>query len=96
MVGRRTDGSQLGHGNRPGPANEAGQTVSFSVVGNTKPDLFSVAPSVSPSGRLTYTPSCALSGTATITLKLSDNGGTANGGVNSSVLKPSPISVRFP
>ena len=30
-----------------GPANEAGQTVHFNIVGNTNSSLFSVAPAVS-------------------------------------------------
>ena len=39
-----------------GPADEAGQTLTFSVTGNTNPTLFSVAPAVDATGRLTYTP----------------------------------------
>jgi VCBS repeat-containing protein len=67
----------------PGPTDEAGQIVSFSVVGNTNPALFSGGPSVSAStGTLTYTVASGVSGSSTITLRLTDNGGTANGGVN--------------
>ncbi|MEO8381418.1 MAG: Ig-like domain-containing protein, partial [Acidobacteriota bacterium] len=58
----------------PGPADEAGQTVFFSVSGNTNPSLFSVAPAVSPTGVLTYTPAPDANGTATLTLVLTDNG----------------------
>ncbi|MGH3996646.1 MAG: Ig-like domain-containing protein [Pseudonocardiaceae bacterium] len=61
----------------PGPADESGQTVSFSATGNTNPSLFSAGPSVSPTGVLTYTPAADANGTATITLTLSDDGGTA-------------------
>jgi VCBS repeat-containing protein len=58
----------------PGPADEAGQTVSFAVTGNTNAALFSVLPSVSPTGVLSYTPAADAFGVATITLTLSDNG----------------------
>src|SRR6185295_14857599 len=39
---------------------------------------------ISPSGVLTFTPAPNASGTATVTVSLSDNGGTANGGVDTS------------
>ncbi len=59
----------------PGPTDESGQTVSFSVTGNTNPSLFSAPPAISSSGVLTYTPAANAFGSATITLILSDNGG---------------------
>src|SRR4029453_13551327 len=68
----------------PGPPEEAGQTVTFTVTGNTNAALFSAGPLVSPTGSLTYPPATNVSGTATITLALLDNGGTANGGVDTS------------
>jgi hypothetical protein len=67
-----------------GPADESGQTVSFQVVANTNPGLFTVVPAISPTGTLTYTPAANMAGTATITINLQDNGGTANGGQNTS------------
>lgn len=57
-----------------GPPDEAGQTLTFNVTGNTNAALFSAAPAVSPTGVLTYTPAPNANGTATITLTLSDNG----------------------
>jgi hypothetical protein len=66
-----------------GPADESSQTLTFTVTNNTNAALFAVAPSVDPTtGTLTYTPAANASGTATITLELSDDGGTANGGVD--------------
>ncbi|MBS0660779.1 MAG: hypothetical protein JSR82_21380 [Verrucomicrobia bacterium] len=65
-----------------GPANESGQTLTFSVVANSNPSLFVVPPSVALDGTLSYTPAAHRFGTATITLRLEDNGGTANGGQN--------------
>ncbi|MFO1351233.1 MAG: Ig-like domain-containing protein [Gammaproteobacteria bacterium] len=76
-----------------GPADEAGQTLTFTVTGNTNAALFSVAPAVSPTGRLTYTPAPNANGTATITLTLQDSGGTANGGVNTSAPQSFTITV---
>ena len=67
-----------------GPADEAGQTLTFNVTGNTNTALFSAGPAVSSTGTLTYTLAPSVAGTATITLTLSDNGGTANGGVDTS------------
>ena len=68
----------------PGPSNESGQTVSFTITGNTNPNLFSVLPAVSSDGTLTYRPDPSSGGTAAITLVLQDNGGTANGGFDKS------------
>jgi hypothetical protein len=76
-----------------GPADESGQTLSFTVTGNTNPTLFSAEPAVSPSGTLTYTPAANANGTATVTLTLSDNGGTANGGVDTSASQTFTITV---
>ncbi|MFN7938359.1 MAG: Ig-like domain-containing protein [Bryobacteraceae bacterium] len=77
-----------------GPANESGQTVSFSISGNTNAALFSAGPAVSPTGVLTYTPAANTSGTATITLSVADNGGTANGGVDTSSTQTFVITVN--
>jgi hypothetical protein len=68
----------------PGPANESAQTVSFQVVGNDNTALFSVLPAIDSLGQLTFTPVGGATGTANITLNLRDNGGIANGGVDTS------------
>ncbi|MFN7985947.1 MAG: Ig-like domain-containing protein [Thermoanaerobaculia bacterium] len=77
----------------PGPASESGQTVTFVVTGNTNPSLFSAGPAVSPAGVLTYTPAPNANGSATITIVLQDNGGTANGGVDTSAAQTFVITV---
>ncbi len=77
----------------PGPPHEAGQIVTFVVTGNTNPALFSLAPQVTPTGTLTYTPAANVNGSATITLVLMDNGGTANGGVDTSAPQSVTIAV---
>ncbi|HEV8448318.1 MAG TPA: Ig-like domain-containing protein [Gemmatimonadaceae bacterium] len=76
-----------------GPADEAGQTLTFVVTGNSNPGLFSAAPVVNANGALTYTPAANANGSATITLKLTDNGGTANGGVDASGEQTFAINV---
>jgi len=77
----------------PGPTNEAGQTLSFQVVNNSNPSLFSVGPAITPSGTLTFTPAAGMSGSALITLALMDNGGTANGGDDTSDTQTFNINV---
>ena len=79
-----------------GPADEAGQLLTFSVTGNTNPALFSVAPAVSASGVLSFTPVVNAFGIASVTLQLQDNGGTANGGVDTSAPQTFTIEVTSP
>ena len=67
----------------PGPANESSQTFAFAVTTDNDA-MFSVLPSVAADGTLRYTAAPNAFGTATITVTLADNGGTANGGVDTS------------
>ncbi|NUQ61803.1 MAG: tandem-95 repeat protein [Pirellulales bacterium] len=66
-----------------GPANEAGQTLAFSLA-TDNPAFFAVLPSIDPGGTLTYAPAPNAFGAATVTVRLNDNGGTANGGADTS------------
>ncbi|GAB4212592.1 MAG: hypothetical protein OHK0022_48640 [Roseiflexaceae bacterium] len=75
----------------PGPADEASQTVAFNVTNNTNPTLFSAGPAIAPDGTLTFTPAPNANGFADITVVLQDNGGTANGGVDTSA----PVTFRI-
>ena len=68
--------------------------MSFTTT-NTNNALFSVQPAVSPTGTLTYTPS-ANTGTATVSVRITDNGGTANGGVNQSAIQTFTITITSP
>ena len=63
-----------------GPADESSQTLTFAIVSNNNPGLFSTQPSVSSAGTLSFVPNTNVSGTASISIELMDNGGTANGG----------------
>src|SRR5581483_7372705 len=67
-----------------GPANESAQTLSTSAVVD-HPEYFDLAgqPTVDAAGTLSYTPAAGAYGTATVTLTVSDDGGTANGGQDS-------------
>jgi CARDB len=70
----------------PGP-EEASQTLSY-LVTNTNNGLFSVQPSISPTGTLTFTPlAMASAGTATVSVQVRDSGGTTDGGVNTSAVQ---------
>jgi hypothetical protein len=76
----------------PGPPDEAGQTVSFSLQSNNT-GLFQVQPAVDSAGTLTFTPSATTSGVATITITAQDNGGTANGGLDTSPSQTFQIAI---
>ena len=76
----------------PGPGNESGQSVSFTVTTN-KPGLFSAGPAVSPTGTLTFTPAPNSAGVATVTVRGVDDGGTAHGGQNASAPQTFTITI---
>src|SRR5215211_6234884 len=61
--------------------NESGQQLTFEVT-NDNNGLFAAGgqPSVAPNGTLTYIPAADKNGSATVTIKAKDSGGTANGG----------------
>jgi hypothetical protein len=77
-----------------GPANESDQTLNFQVS-NTNNSLFSAQPAVSANGTLTYTPATGAIGNATVTVTLKDNGGTANGGIDTSAAQTFKITVKY-
>jgi hypothetical protein len=59
----------------PGAPNEASQELTFNVS-NDNNALFSQQPAIDPAtGDLTYTPAADMSGSATVTVQLQDNGG---------------------
>ncbi|MBZ0136588.1 MAG: tandem-95 repeat protein [Planctomycetes bacterium] len=63
-----------------GPADESSQVLTFNITGNTNAALFSVQPSVTGAGTLTFTPNLNVAGTTSISLRLMDNGGVVNAG----------------
>ena len=77
-----------------GPADESAQTLTFIVTNNTNAALFSAG----AGGRVerqadVHAGGRTRSGRATVTLRLDDNGGTANGGVNQSPTQTFSITV---
>ncbi|HEX5175660.1 MAG TPA: hypothetical protein VFV83_01450, partial [Chthoniobacteraceae bacterium] len=79
-------------GIRAGAANESGQTVTF-LVSNDHPQLFAAPPAIQPDGTLTFTSAPDLSGSAMVTVRARDDGGTANGGVDTSAIQTFLITV---
>jgi hypothetical protein len=73
---------------------DSGQAVNFIVTNNTNTALFSTQPAISPTGTLTYTPAANATGAATITITLHDDGGTANGGQDTSAPQTFTITVN--
>ncbi|MCB9893539.1 MAG: tandem-95 repeat protein [Planctomycetes bacterium] len=80
-----------------GPVDEDSpiqSTQSYIVNVLTNAALFSTPPAVSVAGDLTYTPAADAFGTATFEVMLVDDGGTANGGVNTSAPQTFTITVN--
>ncbi len=75
-----------------GPAGDAGRTVTF-LVSVDNPSLFAAGPDIDPEGNLHYTPASNMNGEATISVRLQDDGGTANGGRDTSAVQTFSITV---
>src|SRR5262249_8612643 len=84
-----------------GAADESGQTLNFVVnnisysssVYNTNATFFTTLPTISPTGTLSYQTAPNANGSATVTIVLHDNGGTANGGSDTSASQTFVINV---
>jgi hypothetical protein len=77
-----------------GPSDESSQALNF-IVSNNNNGLFTAGgqPAVSSTGSLTYTLAANANGSATVSVSLHDNGGTANGGVDTSAVQTFTITV---
>jgi len=75
-----------------GPPNESSQRASL-VVTTDKPGLFQVPPAISSDGTLTYTPRLLGLGVATVNVYAVDDGGTANGGADTSPQQTFTITI---
>jgi hypothetical protein len=77
-----------------GPANENGQRMTFEVT-NDNNDLFASGgqPAIDASGMLTYEAAPNANGSATVSVKLHDDGGRANGGQDESAEQTFTIDV---
>jgi hypothetical protein len=77
-----------------GSPNEAGQKLTFTVTNNNN-GLFAVQPVLGTNGTLTFTPAANSNGVATVTVVLKDDGGTTNGGHDTSAPQIFTITVRL-
>jgi hypothetical protein len=77
----------------PGARSEAGQTIQFEVS-TDHPELFAAQPAIGGDGTLRYTPARDANGTAVVTVRAEDNGGTANGGTDTSDPNRFTITIR--
>ncbi|MCX7422381.1 MAG: tandem-95 repeat protein, partial [Planctomycetia bacterium] len=75
-----------------GATNESAQTLSF-LVTNDNAALFKTAPAISATGVLTYTLNPNANGVANVSVKIKDDGGVANGGVDTSAAQVFAINV---
>ena len=71
---------------------ETAQNLTFSVTA-ADTTLFSVQPAVDAAGQLSYTPAADENGSTTVTVSLSDDGGTANGGTDTSADQTFTITI---
>lgn len=75
-----------------GPADETAQTVTFGVTSDNI-SLFGAQPAVDADGSLRFTPAAGANGSATVTVTLQDDGGTANGGIDTSAPQLFAIAI---
>jgi len=75
-----------------GAPDESAQLLIFTVV-NDNNGLFSVQPALDAAGNLTYIPAMDATGTANVSVILTDDGGTANGGDDTSPTQQFTITV---
>ena len=73
-------------------ADEKWQSISY-LTSNDNPALFAVAPIISSAGALTFQPAANAYGSALVTVRIQDNGGTANGGIDTSPPQTFTIAV---
>ena len=75
-----------------GEGNESSQKLSFHVTCDD-PSIFEKIPEITPSGDLSYTPKKDANGSSSITVKLLDDGGTANAGCNASKAEKFTVTI---
>ena len=74
--------------------SNGGQALDFLVtISSANAGLFNVAPAIADNGTLTFIPKPGATGTVTVTVRLQDNGGTANGGVDTSAAQTFTIQL---
>ena len=76
-----------------GSGDPSSQSLSFTVTNNNN-SLFSSQPAINSSGVLTYTSATNASGSSTVSVVLSDDGGTANSGDDTYATQTFTIAVN--
>jgi hypothetical protein len=76
-----------------GTGDPSSQSLTFTVT-NTNNSLFSTQPAINSSGVLTYTSATNATGSATVSVVLSDDGGTANSGDDTYATQTFTITVN--
>lgn len=77
-----------------GPGESDQFALAYQVENISNPGLFSVLPTIGTLGNLVYNPAPDLSGTSTLDVRVVDNGGIANGGVDVSDFQTLTITVN--
>lgn len=77
----------------PGPSEEADQSISDFLLSNDDNALFDTQPDIDNDGDLTFTPADGVVGTATVDVRVVDDGGTSNGGEDTSA--PESFDITF-
>ncbi|MBY0514738.1 MAG: cadherin-like domain-containing protein, partial [Gemmataceae bacterium] len=95
----RHDVPNFATGFQRGPAaatDEANQTPTYllAVTGTTGTLAFTAGPTISAAGTLSYAAAAGTSGTATVSVKVRDSGGTAFGGQDTSAAQTFAITVN--
>ncbi len=76
-----------------GATDESSQTLSFALT-NDNNGLFSSQPAISAAGQLTYTPVSGANGASTVSIVLTDDGGTAGGGDDTYTTQTFTVTVH--
>ena len=77
----------------PGPSDESGQSVTFLGASRQSRFVRCATERFLSTGTLSFTPKAGAVGTATVSVQLMDNGGTANGGVDTSAVQQFTINL---
>jgi hypothetical protein len=75
-----------------GGADEATQTFTYNISETSDPSNAVSGLTISPSGTLSFIPAADVEGSASYSVSVSDNGGTANGGIDTSA--PQTLTIK--
>jgi uncharacterized repeat protein (TIGR01451 family) len=77
-----------------GAPNESQSVLAYDVSNISAPGLFAAGPAVDANGTLTYTPAADANGSSTFEVTVQDDGGTVNGGDDTSAPQTFTITVN--